>query len=468
MNIRQSYSEQTIPITGDPLIIAGFLAESNLSKTYLIYEDNGKWSIGLGIAALLTVDASKTFVEINGRSYGWQNELLGNSIKAALESLPINQWRAYGMANFEIACYNYNVPILPEDECLLQLFIPTFEVRMQRGSALLRALGEDKLQELIQLFSSIDSSDGTVDKSSFDLRIDEHRLDVPEIETDNADSYQQSVTSAINEIRAQQYRKVTLSREIQLPKELDIVASYIAGRRANTPARSFLLSLNNLKATGFSPETVVEVNKEGWVTTRPVAGTRSMGSNAEEESKLREELLRDFKEIYEHALTVQMSFKELCGICSRESVCMYDFMSVCRRGTVQHFASRVKGRLKDGLNEWHAFNALVPALTVTGGPKRESIDAIGRIELHLPRNLYGGCVMIADNDGAIDAALVLRAVFQKNKKAWTRTGAGIVDISSPARELEETCEKIRSISQHLVQFSTVKTKNQNFRFEKRQ
>ena len=447
MNIRQSYFEQTIPVTCDPLIMAGLLAESGLSETYLIYEDNGEWSIGIGVAAQLTADAGKTCLQINGRSYSWQSELLSDSVKTALESLPIDQWRAYGIANFELARHNYNLPCLSKDELLLQLFIPTFEVRLREGSALLRALGEDRLQKLIELVSSIDSSAGA--KTPFDLRIAEHKLEVPEIYTYETDAYQQSVASAVNEIHAQQYLKVILSRTIPLSKELDIVASYIAGRRANTPARSFLLSLDNLKAAGFSPETVVEVTKEGWVSTRPLAGTRSIGCNAEEETKLREELLHDSKEIHEHAVSVKLSFEEMCSVCSAESIGVCDFMSVCQRGTVQHLASRVKGRLKDGYNAWHAFNALFPAVTATGIPKRESIYAIGRLESQ-PRNLYSGCVMIVDSDGAMDAALVLRTVFQKNKKAWLHVGAGIVDMSIPAREIEETCEKIRSLSQQLV------------------
>lgn len=450
MNIRQSYFEQTIPIKGDPLIMAALLAESSLSETYLIYEDNGEWSIGIGVAAQLTTDADKTSLQVNGHSYSWQSESVTDSVETALESLPINQWRAYGIANFELARHIHNLPCLPKDELLLQLFIPTFEVRLREGSALLRALGENRLQELIELVSSIDSSAGAVGvKTSFDLRIAEHKLKVPEIYTYETDAYQQNVASAVNEIRAQQYLKVIISRTIPLSKELDIVASYIAGRRVNTPARSFLLSLDNLKAAGFSPETVVEVTKEGWVSTRPLAGTRSIGRNAEEEIKLREELVHNSKEIHEHAVSVKLAFEELCSVCSRESIGVCDFMSVCRRGTVQHLASRVKGRLKDGYNAWHAFNALFPAVTATGIPKQESIEAIGRLEFQ-PRNLYSGCVMIVDSDGAMDAALVLRTVFQKNKKAWLHVGAGIVDMSIPAREAEETCEKIKSISQHLV------------------
>jgi len=447
-NIRQSYIEQTIPIRSDPLIMAALLAESSLSETYLIYEDNGEWSIGIGVAALLTVDPVKICLQINDRSYGWQSELLSDSVEIALESLPIDHWRAYGIANFELARHIYNLPCLSKDELLLQVFIPTFEVRLRKGLALLRALGEDKWQQLIELVTSIDNYNAGA-KTPFDLRIAKHKPEVPEISTYEIDAYQQSVASAINEIRAQQYLKVILSRTIPLSKEVDIVASYIAGRRANTPARSFLLSLDNLEATGFCPETVVEVTKEGWVSTRPLAGTRPIGRNAEEEIKLREELLHNSKEIHEHAVSVKLAFEEMCSVCNRESVCVCDFMSVSRRGTVQHLASRIKGQLKDKYNAWHAFTALFPAVTATGIPKRESIDAIGRLESQ-PRNLYSGCVMIVDSDGTMDAALVLRSVFQKNKKAWLHVGAGIVDLSIPERELAETCEKIKSISQYLV------------------
>lgn len=123
-------------------------------------------------------------------------------------------------------------------------------------------------------------------------------------------------------------------------------------------------------------------------------------------------------------------------------------MTIARRGTVQHLASRLKGKLKDNYNPWHAFKALFPAVTATGIPKKESIDAISRFEPE-ERNLYSGCVMTYDKSGKMDAALVLRSFFQKNGEAWLHAGAGIVDMSQPERELEETCEKLRSVSLHL-------------------
>ena len=102
----QSYFERTMPITGDPLVLAGLLAESGLADTYLVYEDNVKWFIDIGVAALLTADAGGTHLRINGHCQSWRSRG-GAAISDALETLPIQGWRAYGIANFEMARHNY-------------------------------------------------------------------------------------------------------------------------------------------------------------------------------------------------------------------------------------------------------------------------------------------------------------------------------------------------------------------------
>lgn len=445
------YNDYILDIKGDPLIISGFLAESDFTENYFIYENKESWDIALGVEASITITAEKTILEYQGEKTDFQSDSLSSSITKALNSLPIKDWRVYGTSNFEIACYKYEMHDIDKTEPLMHLIIPKHEVRIKKDSILVRSLEKNKLYELTDLIETIKHFCLSENKDYFDIKINVNRFDLTEIEIENIDSYQKAVTTAMDEIKDRKYNKITLSRQINLPNELDMVASYISGRRANTPERSFLFKINDLQSIGFSPETVLRVDENKIVKTRPLAGTRAMGSSIKEEKELEEELLTDFKEIYEHAMTVHMAYKELSEICEAGSVGISDFMSICKRGSVQHLGSLVKGKLSEDLNVWDAFTTLVPALTVTGGPKTESIAAIRRIESALPpRGLYGGCVFIAESTGAMDVALVLRAAFQKNQKAWTRTGAGIVDISNPEREAEETCEKIRSISQHLV------------------
>jgi salicylate synthase len=446
---RISYREKEIEISSDPLTLSGLLAESNLSEIFLAYENHGNWCIGIGEAATIVTDCRKTTLTMNGRTREWKSEIPIESIQAALAALPFESWRSYGIANFALARKNHHLKIDDANEELLRLFVPFYEVRVEGGIALLRAIDEEKLMGLFRLVSELDRSITGGNSDPFEARIREMPLNVSNVEGYDSEGYQNRIAAAVEEISQRNYLKVILSRAISLPEKVDIVASYISGRKANTPARSFLMKLAGLEAAGFSPETVVEVDDRGWVTTRPLAGTRALGASSEEELRLREELLSDSKEIHEHAVSVQLAFEELLRVCVEGSVCVSEFMGIARRSSVQHLASRVKGRLAEGMNAWHAFHALFPAVTATGIPKRQAIEAIGRLET-APRNLYSGCVMMTDSNGMMDAALVLRTVFQKGEKAWLQVGAGIVDKSSPAREIEETCEKVRSVSRYLI------------------
>jgi anthranilate/para-aminobenzoate synthase component I len=109
----------------------------------------------------------------------------------------------------------------------------------------------------------------------------------------------------------------------------------------------------------------------------------------------------------------------------------------------------VTGRLAGGHNGWHALAGVFPAVTACGLPKAEACGAIHRYEAQ-SRGLYGGAVVACDEDGSLDAALVLRTVFERGGHTWLRAGAGVVEQSTPEREFEETREKLRSISRYLV------------------
>ncbi|MGJ7875014.1 chorismate-binding protein [Streptomyces rochei] len=81
-----------------------------------------------------------------------------------------------------------------------------------------------------------------------------------------------------------------------------------------------------------------------------------------------------------------------------------------------------------------------------------ALQAVARHE-EGPRGLYGGAVFRGSTAGDLDAALVLRTLIGAGEEAWLRAGAGVTGQSSPEREIEETCEKLRSVAPYL-RFST--------------
>jgi salicylate synthase len=314
--------------------------------------------------------------------------------------------------------------------------VPRSEVRLSAGRAHVRSTDPATLAGLVDLLTS--PIDGTTPCAE---PVDVRRTGSAE--------YRDSVASAVDEIWAAQLQKVILSRLVDVDSDIDLAATYVLGRRQNNPARSFLLNMDGLEAAGFSPEIVVSVTADGTVVSQPLAGTRAFTADPAVNSRLRVELLASPKEIYEHAISVKVGYDELLTVCEPDSVGVRNLMTVEERGSVQHLASQVTGQLSAGMDPWDAFAAVFPAVTASGIPKEAAYTAIRRHE-NERRGLYGGAVLTVDQSGALDAALVLRTVYRQHGQTWLRAGAGIVGQSQPAREYEETCEKLDSVAQFLV------------------
>lgn len=443
----ESYFEKTISFEGDAVFLISQIIEFCEFGKYFLYEKEKEISLALGIHTLLFVDSEYATLIVDKELSKFKNEVLSETIDKALSLIKIKNWRAYGIANYGLARYNYKLSLFPENNELIKLFIPRIELRFSKNLILLRAIDKKELEFIEKSIRSVLLDEEH--KNNLKKRVDAQKLEALEIYSYDQEKYITIAEKAIKDIKERKYQKVVLSRKISLKHELDMVASYIAGRKVTSFSRSYFFSIDGLDVAGLSPETVFEVDCDGWISTFPLAGTRSTGSSGEERKQLKKELLDDTKEILEHLGAVRFAYEEVKRICDPKTVSISDFMSVVERGTVQHISSRVRGKLKQGYNPWCAFNALFPAVTSSGIPKREAIDKIGELEKE-PRNLYGGCVFIYDSNGVMDSALVLRTIFQKDHTSWLQVGAGIGEMSVPRREFQETCEKISSVSRQLV------------------
>ncbi|MEU6701248.1 salicylate synthase [Pseudonocardia sp. NPDC046786] len=420
----------------DPVRSVTDLARAGLHEDYVVYESGEEWIYAGGVACSVRLDGgSLETVGADGvRVSRPIRARTLNALEAALGGLRLRSpWRAYGWVSFEFATCAHGRPV-PRGARLAHLVVPRVEARL--GPSSTEVTGDPQEVERVRAVLRSPSAGAP--------RPGGERVDI----TAGAQRYRERVRTALAEIRAGRYEKVILSRRIPLPGRVDFPGTYEIGRRANTPARSFLLKLAGLQCAGFSPELVATVDGQGTVTTNPLAGTRAYGLGDGVDRAARAELVRDPKEVYEHAISVRTSLEEMRSVARPESVVVADFMNVAERGSVQHLASTVRGRLAPGRTRWDALEAFFPAVTASGIPKAEAVEAIDRLDD--PRGLYAGAVVSVSSDGALDAALVLRAVFQDQAGAWLRAGAGIVDGSRPDRELEETCEKLRSVLPNLV------------------
>jgi anthranilate synthase component 1/salicylate synthetase len=430
------YFETRLRLASDPMTAAARLASSGLHPDYVVYENGGTWSYAGGALAEITLDRTGARLRQPEEVHlPWDGRPL-QQVQNLLDAVQVKEWRAYGWAAFELSYAKGGDLRHVGDQRLLHLVVPHTEVRIENGEAYLRSVDQAGLSAVLDVLAAEDTGPRSV-PSPVDVR------------QAGADDYRRAVGAAVDAINDRQLQKVIFSRVVPVDREVDFVGTYLAGRRGNNPARSFLLSLGGIEATGFSPEIVVQVDPDGRVVSQPLAGTRALTGERAEDDRLRAELLSDPKEIYEHAISVKIACDELLEVCVPGTIDVEEFMTVKERGTVQHLASRVGGQLAEGRRAWDAFGAVFPAVTASGVPKDAAYDSIRTNESEA-RGLYSGAVLTVDHTGGMDAALVLRSVYRQDGRTWLRAGAGIVGQSRPERELEETCEKLGSVGRFLV------------------
>ncbi|MGW0179852.1 salicylate synthase [Nocardia sp. NPDC003345] len=421
----------------DPAAAMSRLAAEERFGEYVVYERGGEWVFAADPIGAVELDSDELRIHWSGEATAkpWTGSPAA-VMDEALSGLPMTGRNAYGWVGFEFCAYSLGaVEYLRPATPLVRLIVPRVEVRIDTEGKVW-VTGAAAAETTFLLDTVARSRDLPLPQPfPVDIRADDT-------------GYHDRVAKAVGEIEAGQYRKVILSRKVELPFAVDIPATYRLGRAHNTPARSFLLGLGGLQAAGFSPELVLSVSDDRTVTTEPLAGTRAFGLGAEIDNAARTDLVNDPKEIVEHAMSVQTCFAEIAEIAEPGTTSVSDFMAVRERGSVQHLASTVRGRLADGHSAWDALDALFPSVTASGVPKRPGVDSIFRSDP--PRGLYSGAVLMVSPTGAMEAALVLRAVYQSDAGAWLRAGAGVVAQSRPEREFEETCEKLNSVAPYVV------------------
>ena len=405
-------------------------------EEYLLYEHDGQWVLAVGVQTMIELDRDELRIIRDGvtQRQTWSGRP-GPVLGEAVDRLLLETDQAFGWIAFEFGAYRFGLQErLAPRAPLARVFCPRTRIVVTDDAVYLFD-ADDRHREMVSRLLSA-GLPPTPTTAAIDLAAD-------------TTDYRARVDTAIGEIAAGRYHKVILSRCVDLPFALDFPSTYRLGRQYNTPARSFLLRLGGFRALGYSPELVAAVHDDGVVVTEPLAGTRALGRGAARDRQAREDLQSDSKEIVEHAMSVRSSLMEITEIAEPGTAAVIDFMTVRERGSVQHLGSTVTGHLDASKDRMDALETLFPAVTASGIPKAAGVDAILRLD-ESPRELYSGAVVMFSADGGLDAALTLRTAYERDGRTWLRAGAGIIGGSDPDREFEETCEKLATLTPHLV------------------
>ncbi len=239
--------------------------------------------------------------------------------------------------------------------------------------------------------------------------------------------------------------QVVLSRRFSFSASGDPIILYSRLRQLNPSPYMFHLRMSGRTAIGASPEMLVRITGDR-VETFPIAGTRRITGNHDEDTQLAEDLRTDPKELAEHTMLVDLGRNDIGRVCKPGTVRPLSLMEVKRFSHVQHMVTHVEGRMDDTQDMFDAFRAIFPAGTVSGAPKVRAMEIIDELEPHA-RGPYAGAVGYFSANGCCDFAITIRSIFLEGGTGFVQSGAGIVHDSQPSREFEETQEKAGAMLQ---------------------
>jgi len=261
------------------------------------------------------------------------------------------------------------------------------------------------------------------------------------------EQYEEAVRRAMHYIHEGDIFQMVPSRRRVFTPAPDPFAVYRRLRSINPSPYMYFLDFDGYQIVGSSPECLTRTNGE-YVETFPIAGTSPRGRTEEEDKQFAEALLADEKERAEHAMLVDLGRNDIGRVSQFGTVSVEDYMHIEHFSHVMHIVSRVRGRLAPGHDTVDALFSCLPAGTVSGAPKIRAMEIIDEME-PTRRGPYAGAVGYFDFRGNMDTCITLRTLFFKDGKAVAQAGGGIVADSVPAKEYQESENKLGALTQAL-------------------
>lgn len=189
----------------------------------------------------------------------------------------------------------------------------------------------------------------------------------------------------------------------------------------------------------FSPEIFVRI-EDGMIYSYPMKGT--IDASYPDAASV---ILKDEKESAEHATIVDLIRNDLSQIASEVTVTKYRYIDEVHtnNGTLLQVSSEIRGRLPDDFRDTlgDVFFRLLPAGSVTGAPKKKTVEIIREAETY-DRGYYTGVTGFFDGKN-LDSAVIIRFVEQQPDGTMVfKSGGGITFKSDKRSEYEEMIQKV--------------------------
>jgi para-aminobenzoate synthetase component 1 len=189
----------------------------------------------------------------------------------------------------------------------------------------------------------------------------------------------------------------------------------------------------------FSPETFVQISKNGVISSFPMKGT--IDAAIENASEI---ILNDKKEYAEHCTIVDLIRNDLNMIAKDVHVSKFRYIDRIKtyEKELLQVSSQICGTLESDYHKHigDIIFRLLPAGSISGAPKKKTVEIIKKAEGY-NRGYYTG--VFGYFDGCrLDSGVMIRFIEKINEGLYYKSGGGITIYSDPQKEYQELIDKV--------------------------
>jgi isochorismate synthase len=255
--------------------------------------------------------------------------------------------------------------------------------------------------------------------------------------------YEAAVARAVERIRAGDFEKIVLAREVAVyaPADHDAAAVFGVLRAAFESCYVFCAGRGDAAFIAASPELLVR--REGLrASTVALAGSTRRSADPAVDDHLGEQLMRSDKDREEQEIVMRRIARALRP--HAVWVAAPDEPAIVKVANIQHLATPIRAQLTHPRSAVELAGLLHPTPAVGGEPHAAATPRIPAFE-GLDRGWYAGPVGWTDANEDGEFCVALRCALLRGREARLYAGVGVVRDSDPAAELAETEVKLGAL-----------------------
>lgn len=250
-------------------------------------------------------------------------------------------------------------------------------------------------------------------------------------------AYASTINRIHEYIRAGDFYQLNFTQQLKVTSTG--VVDYPGLLQKHPAAHAMSMHFDDVKIHSLSPELFLHYS-EGRLLTEPIKGTRPRGQGQVEDDAFRQALMSSEKEQAELFMITDLLRNDLGMVCEVGSIALEAVKDIRKLPRVWHTFSRISGRLHQKLEPLEALMTMLPGGSITGCPKKHSMEIIDLLEGE-SRDIYTGNLGYFHPEGDFSFNIAIRTLVQKGKTLSLGSGGGITIDSHWEDEWQELLVK---------------------------